>query len=164
MEDLAFRAMALAKELHKEQRRKYTGNPYSDHLAEVAGIVATVSLDPVHIAVAWLHDAKEDQNANMIYIEKEFGEDVASGVMWLSDLEVGNRESRKRQSRERLARAPAWVQTIKCSDLISNTGSIVMHDPKFAITYLEEKRLLLEVLTKADARLLEMARSLANSH
>ncbi|KCB25989.1 hypothetical protein L544_3266 [Bordetella hinzii OH87 BAL007II] len=45
------------------------------------------------------------------------------------------------------------------ADLISNTSSIVQHDPKFAEVYLEEKRLLLDVLTKADHRLLKIARS-----
>jgi len=38
-----------------------------------------------------------------------------------------------------------------------------MHDPKFAVTYLEEKRLLLDVLTKADPRLLAMAREQAGA-
>lgn len=62
----------------------------------------------------------------------------------------------------RLGNAPGWVQTIKCADLISNTSSIVLHDPKFAVTYLEEKRLLLEALTQADHRLLAMAKSVIN--
>lgn len=41
--NLAFKAMAFAREVHAKQRRKYTNNPYADHLAEVAGIVSTVS-------------------------------------------------------------------------------------------------------------------------
>ena len=76
---------------------------------------------------------------------------------WLKKLQV------KRLSRERLARAPGWVQTIKCADLISNTSSIVKHDPVFAKTYLEEKRLLLDVLTMADKRLRELARHQAET-
>lgn len=43
-------------------------------------------------------------------------------------------------------------------DLISNTSSIVQHDPKFSVVYLEEKRLLLDMLTKADPQLLQMAK------
>ena len=39
--DLAFDAMVFARQVHSQQVRKYTGNPYADHLAEVAGIVAT---------------------------------------------------------------------------------------------------------------------------
>lgn len=158
---LAYKAMIFARECHKHQRRKYTNNPYADHLAEVAGIVATVDSSPQAIATAWLHDCREDQGITGEEIEQRFGMRVAVGVALLSDLEVGNRAERKAASRARLADAPAWVQTIKCADLISNTSSIVEHDPKFAIVYLQEKRLLLDVLTKADKRLIEIARSQA---
>lgn len=158
MSDLTFRAMLFAREVHQAQVRKYTGNPYTDHLAEVAGIVASVGGDERSIAVAWLHDCIEDQGIASFELTSHFGQEVASGVLALSDLEVGNRAERKAASRERLAKAPSWVQTIKCADLISNTSSIVMHDPKFAVTYLEEKRLLLDVMAQADPRLLALAR------
>lgn len=159
--DLACRAMMFAREAHKDQRRKYTNNPYTDHLAEVAGIVATVDSSAETIATAWLHDCREDQGVTGDEIEWLFGMRVAVGVALLSDLEQGNRAQRKAASRERLASAPGWVQSIKCADLISNTSSIVLHDPKFAALYLEEKRLLLDVLTKADHRLLAIAREQA---
>lgn len=38
MGERAFDAMTFAREVHKDQVRKYTGNPYADHLAEVAGL------------------------------------------------------------------------------------------------------------------------------
>lgn len=156
-----YQAMKFARHAHRDQRRRYTGAPYADHLAEVAGIVATVMRGPVEIAVAWLHDCMEDQGVTTGDLDHLFGRDVVEGVVWLSDMEQGNRAQRKLMSRERLARAPGWVQTIKCADLISNTSSIVQHDPKFAVTYLAEKRALLEVLTAADPRLREIAWDLA---
>ena len=154
---IAHDAMMFARSVHHEQRRKYTNNPYSDHLAEVAGIVATVLPTEVAIATAWLHDCREDQGVSGETIERMFGMGVAVGVALLSDFEQGNRAERKAAGRARLASAPDWVQTIKCADLISNTSSIVQHDPKFAEVYLEEKRLLLEVMTKADRRLWAIA-------
>ena len=154
----AYEAMLFARHVHAGQRRKYTGNPYADHLAEVAGIVATVTTDPLAIAVAWLHDCVEDQGVTLQQIESRFGFLVAVGVSGLSDMETGNRAERKAASRERLAECAGWIQDIKCADLISNTSSIMEHDPKFAVVYLEEKRLLLDVMTKADPRLLAMAR------
>jgi GTP diphosphokinase / guanosine-3',5'-bis(diphosphate) 3'-diphosphatase len=167
---LAYEAMMFAREVHKDQRRKYTGNPYVDHLAEVAGIVvAAPSYNPsydmegVMPAVAWLHDCVEDCGILPGYLHDRFGFHVARGVDLLSDLETGNRAERKAASRERLASAPGWIQTIKCADLISNTSSIVQHDPKFAVTYLEEKRLLLAVMTKADPRLRALALSQSGS-
>lgn len=159
---LAYEAMLFARQVHATQVRKYTGNPYADHLAEVAGIVATVDNTPESIAVAWLHDCREDQGVTGEEIEARFGMRVAVGVALLSDFETGNRAERKAASRARLADAPCWVQTIKCADLISNTSSIVKHDPKFAAVYLEEKRLLLEVLTKAHPQLHRLAVGLAN--
>ena len=163
---LAYEAMIFARHVHRDQQRKYTGNPYSDHLAEVAGIVSTIAWDAegvfntpeIMIAIAWLHDSMEDQGISMRMLTKKFGPVVAAGVSALSDMEQGNRAERKAASRIRLAAAPGWVQSIKCADLISNTSSIARHDPKFAVTYLEEKRLLLDVLTKADPRLLAIAR------
>lgn len=165
MERTAYQAMMFAREVHAAQRRKYTNNPYTDHLAEVAGIVATVAppdFADMMVSVAWLHDCMEDQGVQHASLLAVFGDVVADGVRWLSDFEEGNRAQRKAMSRDRLGNAPGWVQTIKCADLISNTSSIVMHDPKFAAVYLEEKRLLLARLTDADQRLLALARMQAS--
>ena len=162
---LSFRAMTFARQVHAEQKRKYTGNPYADHLAEVCGIAMSVGwhITEIHpdkfMATCWLHDSIEDQGVNPEEISRQFGDEVALGVLALSDLEEGNRAERKAASRYRLAKALGWVQTIKVADLISNTSSIVQHDPKFAVTYLEEKRLLLDVLTRADPRLVQVARN-----
>lgn len=155
--------MNFARHVHQSQVRKYTGNPYVDHLAEVCGIAMSVGWHSAEIhpdklmAVCWLHDCMEDQRVTHLELVSQFGVEVADGVSWLSDLESGNRAERKAASRIRLQQAPGWVQTIKCADLISNTSSIVKHDPKFAVTYLEEKRQLLDVLSKADPRLHELA-------
>lgn len=158
-------AMMFARRAHALQVRKYTGNPYVDHLAEVAGIVATVA--PIGsmslmTSVAWLHDCVEDCDVEIDTLRREFGPEVAQGVALLSDLENGNRAERKALSRARLAAADGWIQTIKCADLISNTSSIALHDPKFAPVYLAEKRALLAVLDRADPRLHALALELAN--
>jgi guanosine-3',5'-bis(diphosphate) 3'-pyrophosphohydrolase len=170
---IAFAAMQFAKRVHDGQSRKYTGGPYASHLAEVAGIVATVAEDASSfqaatrdemIAVAWLHDCVEDQGVDPQELMNDFGYNVASGVKWLSDMDKeGTREERKAKSRARLEQAPAWVQTIKCADLISNTSTIAKLDPEFAAGYLTEKRRLLIALTKADPRLWALAFKIANA-
>ena len=137
---IAFEAMMFARHAHRNQVRKYTGNPYIDHLAEVAGILGTVERAMPALAVAWLHDCVEDCGVTLSEIDDRFGSMVAIGVSGLSDMETGNRSERKQKSRDRLAACSGWIQTIKCADLISNTSSIVKHDPKFAVIYLEEKR------------------------
>lgn len=154
---MVFRAMCFAREAHEGQKRKYTGNPYTDHLAEVAGTVASVDTSPNTLSAAWLHDVIEDTEVTQSDLASLFPPSVVNGVMLLSDLEEGSRKERKAAQRWRLSAAPGWVQTVKCADIISNTSSIVEHDPKFAETYLEECKALLDVLEFADYRLKDLA-------
>ena len=144
------------------QLRKYTNEPYIVHPFEVASIVATVpSATPEMIAAAWLHDVVEDTEVTLDQIHLVFGADVAKLVFWLTDTskpEDGNRAARKAIDRAHIAAAPAEAQTVKLADLISNTKSIMAHDPEFAKVYLEEKRLLLEVMTKGHPALMAEAR------
>ena len=162
---LAFRAMEFAMKAHAGQVRKYTKEPYFGHLAEVAGIVAACeSTDMEMIAAAWLHDTVEDCGVELETIEQEFGFGVAVMVSSLTDNEEGkNRAERKAKERARLADCSGRIQTIKCADLISNTKSIILYDPKFAVTYLEEKRALLDVMTKADSKIRAIAINFSRS-
>lgn len=154
--DLVHKAQVYAIAAHAAvgQLRKYTNEPYIVHPAEVANIVASVEGATFEmIAAAWLHDVVEDTGCTLTDINLSFGPEVAALVGWLTDVsrpEDGNRAARKARDREHTAQAPAEAQTIKLADLISNSRSIVAHDPEFAKTYLEEKRMLLEVLTKGD--------------
>ncbi len=145
---------AMAAHAAVGQKRKYTSEPYIVHPAEVASIVARVpGATEDMVAAAWLHDVVEDTGCTLTDIHIGFGADIATLVGWLTDVsrpEDGNRAKRKAMDREHTAEAPAEAQTIKLADLISNSRSIMQHDPEFARTYLEEKRLLLEVLTKGD--------------
>jgi (p)ppGpp synthase/HD superfamily hydrolase len=113
------------------------------------------------VAAAWLHDVVEDTGVTIETIRAEFGTEVAELVGWLTDVsrpEHGNRAHRKALDRAHSAAAPAEAQTVKLADLIANTRSIMAHDEAFAKTYLEEKRLLLAVMTKGDATLMAEAR------
>lgn len=152
---------AIAAHASVKQLRKYTNEPYIVHPAEVAKIVASVpGSTPDMVAAAWLHDVVEDTGCTYTDIHMSFGIDIATLVKWLTDVskpEDGNRATRKAIDRAHIANAPAEAQTIKLADLISNCSSIIEHDATFAKTYLEEKRLLLEVLTKGDSTLWKRA-------
>jgi (p)ppGpp synthase/HD superfamily hydrolase len=145
---------AIAAHSAVQQKRKYTGEPYIVHPAEVARIVASVPGSTSDmVAAAWLHDVVEDTGCTYTDIHMNFGIDIATLVQWLTDVskpEDGNRAVRKAIDRAHTADAPAEAQTIKLADLISNSKSIMEHDPAFAKTYLEEKRLMLAVMTKGD--------------
>jgi (p)ppGpp synthase/HD superfamily hydrolase len=162
--DVVRKAQVYAMAAHAAvgQKRKYTFEPYIVHPAEVAKIVAGVpGATPDMVAAAWLHDVVEDTGCTFTDIHMGFGIDIATLVQWLTDVskpEDGNRAARKAIDRAHSAQAPAEAQTIKLADLISNSRSIVQHDPEFAKVYLEEKRLLLEVMTKGDPTLMAEAR------
>ena len=168
MSIITYEAMCYARLRHGKQLRKYTFDPYVVHLAEVAAIVQTVASEQkdVHpdtmIGVAWCHDLIEDTDTLAQELEEKFNKDFSFGVLLLSDLETGNRATRKQLARERLGSAPGWVQSIKLADLISNTPSIVKHDPNFAIVYVREVTAYLEVLTVGDNRLKDMLVNVLN--
>lgn len=158
--DLVYKAMMFARAAHAAQVRKYTGLPYWTHLAEVAGIVASSNvLSPIALAAAWLHDTVEDTQVTSADIFDHFGPEVHVGVTFLTDppSTYGNRAERMAHQRERLARAPDWVQTIKFADNISNTSSILQYDPDFAKVYLREKREALAVMERGDRNLWHIA-------
>jgi len=155
------RIFATAAHAAVSQVRKYTGAPYIVHPAEVAKIVSSVEHTDAMLAAAWLHDVVEDTGVTIEVVRAEFGDEVAELVGWLTDVSQphdGNRAHRKAMDREHSAMAPAEAQTVKLADLISNSRSILVHDEKFARTYLEEKKLLLEVMNKGDATLMAEAR------
>ena len=130
--------------------RKYTGLPYITHPREVAYLCTKHDLPDEVIAAAWLHDTLEDTELQLIDLVHQFPADVVANVVYMTDAATdGNRATRKAAECARLATGTPDQQSLKLADLIDNTASIVEHDPKFAKTYLAEKRALLDALTDA---------------
>jgi (p)ppGpp synthase/HD superfamily hydrolase len=161
---LAIRASNFAHGAHAAvgQLRKYTGEPYIVHPAEVVDILRTVpGITPHQMAVGWLHDVVEDTGVGLGLIRELFGPEVEEGVEALTDVSVpsdGNRKARKAIDLMHTARAaPRW-KTVKLADIISNSATIVAHDPKFARVWLPEKLALLDVLREGDRGLWHRAR------
>ena len=151
MNDLVLLARTFASRAHKEQVRKYTGEPYIEHPIAVAEIVRKHNGSKEMIAAALLHDVVEDTDVTLDEVRQEFGNAVANLVDDLTDIskpEDGNRATRKAMDRDHTAQARAAAMVIKAADLINNTESITEHDPKFAKVYLKEKRALLDVMFK----------------
>lgn len=158
--DIVRRARLFAIHAHDGQVRKYTGDPYWHHCQSVARMVSMrIGEDnPDHdtiVAAAYLHDTVEDTDVTSVDILDEFGQDVWSLVMALTDKythkEYPNiiRSVRKNWEcgrMKKVCKLDPRVREIKICDLIDNTSSIVEHDPKFAIVYLREKANLLEAM------------------
>ena len=143
-------AFAVAAHSAVGQKRKYTGDEYWRHPIAVSHLIKNFfPNDKNMIAAALLHDVVEDTQVTIETIQMMFGEDIANLVYDLTDVskpEHGNRAARKAIDRQHTAAASPRAKAIKLADLIHNTQSIVEHDQNFAIVYLEEKELLLEVL------------------
>lgn len=83
------RALALARELHRDQLRKGTTIPYLAHLMGVASLVIEDGGDEDQAIAALLHDAVEDQGGGPTLgrIRQQFGERVAAIVKACSDTD-----------------------------------------------------------------------------
>jgi (p)ppGpp synthase/HD superfamily hydrolase len=162
------RAFALGAHAALNQRRKYTGEPYAVHLAEVVALEMRVrDVTTEMIAAAWLHDTIEDTAVPLSLIETEFGACVGrlvSELTAISTPEDGDRATRKTLDRTHTAHASAAAQTIKAADLISNLRTVEARDPQFAAIYMREKRLLLDVLTQADECLRNDVRAIMDDY
>jgi (p)ppGpp synthase/HD superfamily hydrolase len=153
-------AMGFAACAHKDQKRKYTNEPYVVHCKAVMNRVAEYTDDIATICAAVLHDTIEDTSVTKADIALVFGEEVADLVMEVTDLskpEDGNRKARKQIDRDHLAGCSPQGATIKLADLIDNTSSIVKYDEDFAKVYLAEKEALLPLLKHGDADLWRLA-------
>lgn len=157
-DDLIARAREFATAAHEriDQRRKYTNQPYHEHLKSVATLVGEVADDPEMIAAAWLHDTVEDTPATFGDLERAFGCAVRELVAELTDISKpsdGNRAVRKAIDRNHTALASARAKTVKLADLIDNCRDICRHDARLARVYLAEAADLLAVLGEGDSRL-----------
>lgn len=154
-----------------QQRRKYTGAPYSDHTDEVSCLYQEFFPgEVIGAAAAHGHDLLEDTKATVIELlvaaskivdqhEQTLIPEVIVTIVGLTDVytpemyQLQGRDWRKAQEAIRLGGETERVQNIKVCDLLDNTRDIVQNDPDFAVTYLREKIAVLHRLTKADKRL-----------
>lgn len=163
----------LVKKLHGEQKRKYTNEPYYNHLYQVAELVEHLSNDNnLLIEKALCHDVLEDTECNFRRLVKNLYECgynyqdaylISFSVRELTDVFTSkafpylNRKIRKESECLRLATITNDSQTIKYADIINNTSTIEEHDKSFAKVYFEEKKAILKVMYLGDFKLYQKA-------
>jgi guanosine-3',5'-bis(diphosphate) 3'-pyrophosphohydrolase len=128
---LIAKALDFACRKHVHQRRKGEGKePYINHLAEVAHLVAeaTGGADPALVAAALLHDCIEDQGVTHAELVQEFGADVAMLVMEVTDDKSTRKELRKQAQVDHAAHISARARILKIADKTSNLRAI-QHSP-----------------------------------
>jgi len=150
------RDFALAK--HEGQVRTHDGKPYIAHLDGVASILREHrDTAPEVVAAAFLHDTLEKTDTTLEELIEKFGMAVAELVFWLTDTEQGSREACALEAAWRLSRAPWNAKLIKLADIIDNGTAIIMCNPDFGPTFLDEKRLQLKKMAEIEgSRLLRL--------
>ena len=157
----------LARKLHGEQKRKYTGDPYVNHTVAVSDIVRTYGGDESMIYAAILHDVLEDTPTKeselleylMEILDPQMSLDVLRLVKELTDIYTKenypdvNRKGRKEMEAMRLGKVSSRAQTIKYADLLDNGMDIMSNDPKFGSVYLREKETILKYMNKGNQEL-----------
>jgi (p)ppGpp synthase/HD superfamily hydrolase len=133
---LVVRALEFAARRHSAQRRKgLAAEPYVNHLAEVARLLAEAGGGPDGrpdaelVAAGLLHDTLEDTATQAAELEREFGPIVLGLVQEVTDDKSLPRQERKRLQVETSRAKSARARMIKIADKTSNLRSILASPP-----------------------------------
>ncbi|MBW7962433.1 HD domain-containing protein [Bradyrhizobium sp. BR 10261] len=125
-------AAELAARRHNGMARKGRGKePYINHLAEVANLLATASdgADAELVAAGWLHDTIEDTETTREELAQKFSKRVAGLVAECTDdMNLSKAERRRKQIEDAPHKSPG-AKLIKIADKISNIGARIHSDP-----------------------------------
>jgi (p)ppGpp synthase/HD superfamily hydrolase len=129
---LVSEAADLAARRHNGMARKGRGSePYINHLAEVANLLARVTdgADAELVAAGWLHDAIEDTPTTAEELIESFGARVAAIVVEVTDdMTLPKAERRARQVIDAPKKSPD-AKLIKIADKISNIRARILAEP-----------------------------------
>ena len=129
---LLARAVDYAARQHIAQRRKgERGEPYVNHLTEVAGLLAeaTGGDDVVLLMGGLLHDTLEDTDASYEDLVERFGPEVAALVAEVTDDKSLPKEERKRLQIDKAPDKSRRAKLLKIADKTSNLRSMVNSPP-----------------------------------
>jgi (p)ppGpp synthase/HD superfamily hydrolase len=161
----------FAEKAHGEQRRKYSDERYISHPIRVMEMCMQYTDDDCMLAAALLHDVLEDTSVNEKemrtflneVMSPEAAERTLEMVVELTDIYTKkkypglNRRARKSKEAERLSKVSGDAQTIKYADIIDNATNIFVHDPDFAIVFIQEGRGVLKRMLQGDPELYDRA-------
>lgn len=129
---LVSEAAELAACRHNGMARKGRGNePYINHLAEVANLLATATdgADAELVAAGWLHDTVEDTDTTREELATKFSERVASLVVEVTDdMSLPKPQRRQKQIEDAPHKSPD-AKMIKIADKISNVRARIEPNP-----------------------------------
>jgi len=125
-------AALFAAEKHAHQKRKGdAGEPYVNHLLEVAELISGSSdvLDANLVIAGLLHDTVEDVGVTFADLEKKFGPDVSALVAEVTDDKSLPKAERKALQIQNAPKKSPRAQVIKLADKISNLRALLESPP-----------------------------------
>ncbi|HLW53102.1 MAG TPA: HD domain-containing protein [Candidatus Angelobacter sp.] len=125
-------AASFAAEKHAAQRRKgHAGEPYINHLIEVAALITSSgeALDTELVMAGFLHDTIEDTGVTAQELEQRFGKDVTALVVEATDDKSLPKQTRKNLQIETAPHKSPRAQVLKLADKISNLRSLLSSPP-----------------------------------
>jgi len=129
---LVSKAAEFAARCHNGRARKARPDePYINHLAEVASILAEVTdgADAELVAAGWLHDTVEDELSTLVELMAEFGDRVAALVDEVTDdMSLPKARRRQKQIEDAPHKSPG-AKLIKIADKISNILARIHSNP-----------------------------------
>jgi (p)ppGpp synthase/HD superfamily hydrolase len=130
---LLAQALDFAARKHATHRRKGArAEPYINHLAEVATLLAeaTGGRDPALVVAGLLHDTIEDTKTTKAELTRLFGAKVAALVAEVSDDTSLAKAVRKRRQVETAPRKSRRAKMLKLADKTSNLRALAESPPK----------------------------------
>ncbi|MFP1630225.1 HD domain-containing protein [Zhengella sp. ZM62] len=144
-------ATLFAARAHAGQVREDSGEPYINHLAEVAAFLSALEpFDPELVTAAWLHDVVEETAFTLDDIRMLFGVEVAELVGDVTDPpDLKGKARRDRQVTHTRESGPR-VKLLKLADKTSNVEELIglpaeSFDPKGNERYLKWARRVVAV-------------------
>ena len=155
-QDTFMRTYRFAAEAHLGQLVPGTEISYLMHLSTVSmEVIAALRTEPGHdedlaVQCALLHDVIEDTTTTYSQVEAMFGGAVAEGVSALTKNDTLVKESRMRDSLDRIRLQPDAVWMVKLADRICN----LQQPPHYwtsekRVAYREEAKQILDALGTA---------------
>ena len=129
---LVSEAADFAARRHSGMARKGRGNePYVNHLAEVANLLATATdgADAELVAAGWLHDTIEDTETTREELAQKFSKRVAALVVEVTDDMSLPKDQRRQQQIIDAPNKSSGAKLIKIADKISNIRARIHSDP-----------------------------------
>lgn len=129
------KAFDFAKKAHEGQKRA-SGEPYFIHPLGVAMILTELKVGSATLSAALLHDVVEETPYTHKDLVKEFGDDVASLVAGLTNLEKANFETRDEYKAENIRKIllattkDVRIMLIKLADRLHNMRTLATFKPE----------------------------------